>query len=92
MYIVDTGFRRTHKEFQGRVGQGVTLIGTTEQRKGGGEDDNGHGTHVAGIVGGASHGVAQGVTLHPVKVGSEGKGGRWFGASLGLEWVLMTLE
>ena len=33
-----------------------------------GEDCQGHGTHVAGLAGGATHGVAKGATLHSVRV------------------------
>lgn len=63
-YIIDTGIRSTHAEFGGRVVPGYSAIpdglGTG--------DCNGHGTHVAGTVGGATSGVAKGVTLVPVRV------------------------
>ncbi|MEM9458156.1 MAG: S8 family serine peptidase, partial [Myxococcota bacterium] len=60
-YIVDTGIRSTHTEFAGRMGPGYDAIG------GGTEDCNGHGTHVAGTVGGSTYGVATNVSLHPVR-------------------------
>jgi len=61
VYVVDTGIRTTHNEFSGRIGQGYTSV------TGGFEDCHGHGTHVAGTVGGTKYGIAKGVTLHPIK-------------------------
>lgn len=70
-YIIDTGILASHSQFGGRVVSGFTAIndgrGTT--------DCNGHGTHVAGTVGGSIHGVAKSVTLVPVRVlGCTGSG------------------
>src|SRR4029079_16012579 len=62
VYVIDTGLRTTHSEFVGRVGPGMDLIG------GGVEDCHGHGTHVAGTIGGTTWGVAKQVTIHPVRV------------------------
>jgi aqualysin 1 len=63
-YIVDTGIRKSHREFGGRAVHGfdaVTLNASSD-------DCNGHGTHVSGTVGGATYGVAKGVTLVAVRV------------------------
>jgi serine protease len=66
VYVVDSGIRSTHSDFGGRVD---TVNAFTMVQDGRGtEDCNGHGTHVAGIVGSATYGVAKGVTLHPVRV------------------------
>jgi subtilisin family serine protease len=62
-YVLDTGIRTTHTDFGGRAVFGVNTIGDGVDT-----DCNGHGTHVAGTVGGASHGVAKGVRLVSVKV------------------------
>jgi len=62
-YIIDTGIRFTHTEFSGRAVSGFDAV------DGGTADDcNGHGTHVAGTVGGATYGVAKQVTLVAVRV------------------------
>jgi len=63
-YVIDTGIRTTHTEFTGRLAPGWSAI-----NDGRGTDDcAGHGTHVAGIIGGTRYGVAKGVTLVPVRV------------------------
>ena len=82
-YIIDTGVLGSHSQFSGRMGNGYTAIsdgrGTT--------DCNGHGTHVAGTVGGTTHGVAKGVTIHPVRVlGCTGSGTN-SGVIAGMDWV-----
>jgi subtilisin family serine protease len=72
-YIIDTGIRATHSEFGGRVAvsSGFTAINDGQ----GTNDCNGHGTHVAGTVGGATFGVAKNVTLVPIRVlGCSGTG------------------
>ncbi len=66
VYIVDSGIRRTHQDFGGpggRVRWGMSFGGA-----GGSDDCYGHGTHVAGTVGGATYGVAKAVTLVPVQI------------------------
>lgn len=64
VYVVDSGIRATHQEFGGRVTGGKTFINDGK----GTDDCNGHGTHVAGVIGGAQYGVAKGVWLHPVRI------------------------
>ena len=80
-YIIDTGMLATHNEFAGRVGNGFDAVG------GGTNDCHGHGTHVAGTVGGSTYGVAKGVTLHPVRVLDCGGSGTWAGVIAGIDWV-----
>lgn len=63
-YVIDTGIRLTHTEFTGRIGNGFDAI----TAGGNANDCQGHGTHVAGTIGGTIVGVAKSVTLHPVRV------------------------
>lgn len=82
-YIVDTGIRRTHTQFTGRMGNGydaVTAGGTAN-------DCNGHGTHVAGTVGGTTYGVAKRATMHPVRVLDCNGSGSYAGVIAGINWV-----
>jgi PKD repeat protein len=64
VYIIDTGILRTHVDFGGRAVFGFDAI----QDGNGMTDCHGHGTHVAGTVGGATYGVAKAVRLHAVRV------------------------
>ena len=82
-YVIDTGIRTTHGDFSGRTAAGYTAIndgrGTT--------DCNGHGTHVAGTVGGSTYGVAKGTTLVPVRVLDCSGSGSNAGVIAGMDWV-----
>lgn len=66
VYVLDTGVS-PHSDFGDRLGVGVNCI-SGECRLGDSEDFSGHGTHVAGTIGGNCYGVAKGVTINPVKV------------------------
>jgi subtilisin family serine protease len=61
VYIIDSGIWTMHPEFEGRADNVWDVMGLD------GEDCNGHGTHVAGIVGAATYGVAKKVFLHGVR-------------------------
>ena len=80
-YILDTGIRTSHTEFGGRAQKGFDAFG------GNSEDCNGHGTHVAGTVGGTNYGVAKGVTLVAVRVLDCNGSGSWSGVIAGMDWV-----
>lgn len=83
VYILDTGIRTTHVEFEGRAVGAFTAINDGK----GTNDCNGHGTHVAGTVGGATYGVAKGVTLYAVRVLDCANTGTVSGLIAGIDWV-----
>nr|WP_232072770.1 S8 family serine peptidase [Phytohabitans flavus] len=81
-YIIDTGIRFSHNDFGGRATSGFDAV------DGGPADDcNGHGTHVAGTVGGSAYGVAKGVQLIGVRVLNCSGSGTLAGVVGGVDWV-----
>ena len=83
-YIIDTGILATHTQFAGRMLTGYDAIGDGR----GSSDCDGHGTHVAGTVGGSTYGVAKGVSLVPVRVLSCSGSGSTSGVIAGVNWVV----
>jgi subtilisin family serine protease len=84
VYVIDTGIRRTHAQFGGRV----STVGFSSISDGNGTSDcNGHGTHVAGTIGGTTYGVAKSVSLHPVRVLDCNGSGSTAGVIAGVDWV-----
>lgn len=84
VYIFDTGLRYSHNDFGGRAQLGIDEV----TPNGDGEDCHGHGTHVAGTVGGSTYGVAKNVSLYSVRVmGCNGSGNMSY-AIAGLDWVI----
>ncbi len=82
-YIIDTGVRRTHSQFGSRAFVGYDAIGDGQNSN----DCNGHGTHVAGTVGGSTHGVAKSVRLYAVRVLNCSGSGTNSGVIAGVDWV-----
>lgn len=64
IYVLDTGFRRSHQEFGGRARQDADFIRFFGSR----DDCNGHGTAVGGAAGGSTVGVATGANLISIRV------------------------
>lgn len=87
-YVLDTGIRATHADFGGRVAPGYTAIYDGR----GTNDCHGHGTHVAGTIGGSTWGMAKGVTLVPVRVLDCSSWGSYSGMIAGIDWVLANLK
>jgi subtilisin family serine protease len=82
-YVIDTGVRATHEDFGGRVLPGYDVVdGDTDA-----SDGNGHGTFVAGIIGGARFGVAKQIQIVPVKVLGDNGSGSISGVIAGIDWV-----
>ena len=81
-YIIDSGFRFGHSQFAGRAVSGYDAV------DGGFADDcDGHGTHVAGTVGGSTYGVAKQVSLVAVRVLDCAGSGTNSGVIAGIDWV-----
>jgi len=83
VYILDTGIRYSHSEFEGRATFGFDAFNDGQD----GDDCNGHGTHVAGTVGGKVYGVAKKVNLVAVRVLDCGGSGTFSGVIAGMDWV-----
>lgn len=82
-YVLDTGVLSTHVDLEGRVVDGYDSIDGSLPA----DDCHGHGTHVAGTVGGATYGVAKDVTLVAVRVLDCNGQGTWSGIIAGIDWV-----
>ncbi|HYW07620.1 MAG TPA: S8 family serine peptidase [Longimicrobium sp.] len=82
-YIIDTGIRTGHGEFGGRASAGFDAFTDGQQS----QDCNGHGTHVAGTVGGSTYGLAKGTKLIAVRVLDCAGSGSWSGVIAGMDWV-----
>jgi aqualysin 1 len=82
-YIIDTGIRITHNEFGGRASSGRDFVDNDSNA----DDCHGHGTHVAGTVGGSTYGVAKGVSLVAVRVLNCSGSGTNSGVIAGIDWV-----
>lgn len=82
-YIIDTGIRTSHQDFAGRAVDGKDTVDEDNIA----DDCNGHGTHVAGTVGGTTYGIAKGVTLVAVRVLDCKGSGSWSGVIAGIDWV-----
>ncbi|MFJ5844912.1 S8 family serine peptidase [Streptomyces sp. NPDC092903] len=82
-YIVDSGIDTRNSEFGGRATTGFDALDDGQA----GQDCNGHGTHVAGTVGGATYGVARAVSLVAVRVVDCRGSGSTADALAGFDWV-----
>jgi subtilisin family serine protease len=83
-YIIDTGIRTAHSQFGGRASNVFDAFG------GNGQDCNGHGTHVAGTVGGSTFGVAKSALLRGVRVLNCSGSGSNSGVIAGVDWVRLN--
>jgi len=92
-YILDTGIRTTHQDFEDRAIPTLETawFGFSVKECNGALncalDKQGHGTHCAGTVGGKQFGVAKAVTLHAVKVLGDNGSGSTMGITSSMDWV-----
>ncbi len=87
-YILDTGIRTSHNDFGGRATVGYDAIGDGQN----GQDCDGHGTHVAGTVGGSTWGIAKDVGLVAVRVLDCQGSGTISGVVAGVDWVTANAQ
>ncbi|MDQ3455628.1 MAG: S8 family peptidase [Actinomycetota bacterium] len=82
-YVIDTGVRFTHSTFGGRATSGIDTIDNDMDAN----DCHGHGTHVAGTIGGTEYGVAKGVQIVGVRVLNCAGSGTTAQVVGGIDWV-----
>lgn len=83
VYVVDTGIRSDHVDFESRVLKGYSAIKGSAST----EDCNGHGTHVSGTIAGTTYGIAKSANLVPVRVLGCNGSGSTSGVIAGLNWI-----
>ncbi|KAG0048013.1 hypothetical protein BGZ83_006975 [Gryganskiella cystojenkinii] len=81
-FVIDTGINTAHVEFQGRASMGANFVSGSANT-----DENGHGSHVSGTIGGVTYGVAKKVKLVGVKVLNAQGQGSFSGIIAGMDWV-----
>ena len=84
VYVIDTGIRTSHGQFGGRASNVFDAFG------GSGADCNGHGTHVAGTIGGSTYGVAKSSLPRGVRVLNCSGSGSNSGVIAGVDWVRLN--
>lgn len=83
IYIIDTGIRKSHADFSGRVVDGFDAVDGSLPA----DDCDGHGTHVAGTAGGNQYGIAKEATLVSVRVLDCDGNGYWSWVIAGIDYV-----
>ncbi|MCI3932834.1 S8 family peptidase [Streptomyces sp. AN091965] len=83
VYIIDTGVRKSHQDFGGRAADGYDAVDNDNVA----QDGHGHGTHVAGTVGGTAHGVAKKAKIVGVRVLNNQGSGTTAQVVAGIDWV-----
>ncbi|QDQ13471.1 S8 family peptidase [Streptomyces spectabilis] len=83
VYIIDTGVRKSHQDFGGRAVDGYDAVDNDNVA----QDGHGHGTHVAGTVGGTAHGVAKKAKIVGVRVLNNSGSGTTAQVVAGIDWV-----
>ncbi|MGW2560425.1 S8 family peptidase [Streptomyces sp. NPDC001514] len=82
-YVIDTGVRISHKDFEGRATHGFDAVDNDDSA----DDGNGHGTHVAGTIAGSAHGVAKKAKIVAVRVLDDSGSGTTEQVVAGIDWV-----
>ncbi|GGV86396.1 hypothetical protein GCM10010294_66950 [Streptomyces griseoloalbus] len=82
-YVIDTGVRVTHQDFEGRASHGYDAVDNDDSA----DDGNGHGTHVAATIAGAAHGIAKKADVVAVRVLDDNGSGTTEQVIAGIDWV-----
>ncbi|KAJ4299578.1 hypothetical protein N0V90_004824 [Kalmusia sp. IMI 367209] len=86
IYVMDTGVKISHTKFEGRAIYGFNAVGGTN------DDENGHGTHVAGTASSQTYGVVRFSQVISVKVlGGDGSG-TTSGLISGINWAVQDIQ
>lgn len=83
VYVIDTGIRITHQDFDGRASYGWDFVDNDATA----QDGNGHGTHVAGTIAGTTYGVAKKAKVVAVRVLDNAGAGTTSQVIAGIDWV-----
>lgn len=91
--VIDTGIDVDHPDLKDQIAGGAVFVRTRT----GYDDDNGHGTHVAGTIAAKDDaygvvGVAPGANLYAVKVLDKTGSGTWSGVTAGIDWVTANAD
>ncbi|NQX28343.1 S8 family peptidase [Microbacteriaceae bacterium VKM Ac-2854] len=84
VFVVDSGIRFSHEELGGRARSGWDFVDSDADAS----DCNGHGTHVAGTIGGKNYGVAKEVSFVSLRVFSCGGSGSWSAMIAAFDWAV----
>ncbi|CAM3464679.1 S8 family serine peptidase [Stackebrandtia soli] len=87
-YIIDTGADLDHPDFGGRMTSGRDTVDNDNDAS----DCQGHGTHVAGTIGGDEWGVAKSVDMVAVRVLNCSGSGTYAGVIAGIDWVTQNAQ
>lgn len=87
-FVIDTGVRITHQDFEDRASHGFDAVDGDEDA----DDGQGHGTHVAGTIAGAAHGVAKKANIVAVRVLDDQGSGTTEQVVAGIDWVTENAE
>lgn len=85
VYVIDTGIDIVNPDFEGRAKSGTSFITGKDSN-----DENGHGTHCAGIIGGKLYGVAKNANLVAVRVLDANGSGSTSGVIAGINWAVQN--
>ena len=90
--VLDTGIDSDHPDLRENIGEGKAVVSADSSYDEPWDDDNGHGTHCAGIVAAVDNGsgvvgTGPGATLHAVKVLDDSGSGYLSDVADGLKWA-----